>query len=154
MKCNTCKNKDAYDACRFPEPSACTNCPCLWCFMCREQQQVVAIQDEKIRRIEAALEKPLLPWQKLYVLCLGEIPLSASIEEKRHARYIRTCLQIPPYAKGSESERMQKINVHRLEDAAVHAALCEQTAASYKYHLKNVYKSLSKAGLHLKTVIF
>lgn len=154
MKCNTCKSKDAYDACRFPEPGACSSCPCLGCFMCKEQQQVVAIQDEKIRRIEAATGKQLLLWQKLYVLCLGDVPSSASIEDKRHAQYIRTCLQIPPYAKGSGSERLQKINVHRLEDAAARARLCGESAASYKYHLKNVYKLLSEAGLRLKTVIF
>ena len=90
MKCDNCKNRDFYGCCGFPLPHACDSCPCRGCDMCRDEQRVVAIYTEKIRRIEAAVGFTLERWQQLYILNQGKVKFMDLLEWARgnHDRMI------------------------------------------------------------------
>ena len=151
MRCDNCHERDAYGMCRYPHPNACDACPCKGCSMCKDEQKVVAIQKEKIRRIEKALGHPLTPEQAAYVLSLGDPP--ADKEERRDAYYVRICLYPPPYSRLSRIPRANKMNLHRLDDAR-ELALGTEEVRLFKYHLQKVYKLLQGTGLRLRILIF
>lgn len=168
MKCDNCKNRDFYGCCGFPLPHACDSCPCRGCDMCRDEQKVVAVYTEKIRRIEAAVGFTLEQWQQLYILNQGKVKFMDLLKWARgnHDRMIalrrayalRYCLyqrQVNGRMLPKEAlEQFNTVNIHRLEDAEISSEALWTNPVEFKYYVKNFYDKLRGTGVRLKKIIF
>ena len=136
--------------------------------MCRDEQKVVAVYTEKIRRIEAAVGFTLEQWQQLYILNQGKIKFMDLLKWARgnHDRMIalrrayalRYCLyqrQVNGRMLPKEAlEQFNTVNIHRLEGAEISGEALWTNPVEFKYYVKNFYDKLRGTGVQLKKIIF